>query len=623
MMDIPEMIAVFICLTCLSNVMQVNAQEPMVVLAQGPVKGIQVFSDSRQIINAFLGIPYAAAPIGELRFAPPERHPGWNRTMFSAGRFAPACPQLQESSSMAQVRQEEDCLYLNIWTPETPPNFRRGLPIVILLEGEGFVSGLVSRFPGQDLAAEGVIVVSVSYRLNVFGFFCLEDSEARGNLGLLDQYFALLWVRENIEQFGGDPRSITLMGHSAGAASVMYHITSPRTAGLFHRAIVMSGSVTSPWSRAQHPGNSSRGIARSLGCFATTSRAILSCLRTKSTAEILRAFETQYKNGNWTAMVLPVVDTFLPETEQYLPRDPKEVLQTGNYITMPLLTGTTSHEGAVTLYQWSDLVRQSYLQLRHFFEHSAIPGVMEHYGFGKTEQIREILKWRYPEKAGENSASALLLKLLEFYSDSQFVAPHVRQLELLSHSTEPLFVYKFQQSGPDLYGNTLNISGSAHGSEFLYLFGPTLMMKLSNRRFTPDEERFSKRMKRHWADFIKQGNPNGAGFGLAWQRAKPDNYNCWVLMSELQQQGQPPRCDVGQNAADMWNDLLPRLQQLVDTKSPPEISTTDSRLGSDSSQPFRSAMYTLIGFVAVLLVMLVVCLVLLKRHAKERDRDLF
>ncbi|PSN45889.1 Neuroligin-4 [Blattella germanica] len=458
---------------------------------------------------------------------PPERHPGWNHSLF-AGSFAKACPQLQEISNMAPISQDEDCLYLNIWTPESIANYRNGAPVVLFLEGEGFVTGSVSRFPGQDLAAEGVIVVSASYRLNVFGFFCLEDSEARGNLGLLDQYFALLWVRENIEMFGGDTRRITLMGHSAGAASVMYHLTSPRTPGLFHRAIVMSGSVTSPWSGAQHPANSSRGIARSLGCLVFNSRATVACLRTKSTEEILRAFETQYKgespqpyppgfckyckncpydNGNLTAMVLPVVDSFLPESEQYLPRDPKEVLQTGNYLTMPLLTGTTSHEGAVTLYQRNDLVRQSYLQLRHYFENSAIPAVMEHYGFHNAPQIREILKWQYPDKARDGVVGALLLKLLEFYTDAQFAAPHLAQLSLLSRSPEPLYVYQFHQTGgPDLYGSTLNnMSGSAHGSEFLYLFGPTLMLKTAGRRFSPDEDRLSKRIKRHWADFIREG----------------------------------------------------------------------------------------------------------------------
>ncbi|KDR10633.1 acetylcholinesterase-like [Zootermopsis nevadensis] len=254
---------------------------------------------------------------------------------------------------------------------------------------------------------------------------------------------------------------------------------------------------------------------------------------------------------------------------------------------------------------------------------------MEHYRFAKERRIQEILKWQYSDKAREGDTNALLVKLLEFYTDSQFAAPNFRQLALLARSPEPLFVYKFEQTGgPDLYGNTLNITGSAHGSEFLYLFGPTLMLKLGGRRFTQDEDRFSKRIKRYWADFIRQGSPNAPGsfgYGLSWKRATPEDYNCMVLRSEQQQQGQSMSCELGQEEAGLWNDLLPRLQQMTaaDTQSGSDTRTTDSRLGQDSSQPFRSAMYTLIGFVAVLLVMLVICLVLLKKHSKGRDRDFF
>jgi hypothetical protein len=155
------------------------------------------------------------------------------------------------------------------------------------------------------------------------------------------------------------------------------------------------------------------------------------------------------------------------------------------------------------------------------------------------------------------------------------------------------------------------------------------MMKLAGRRFTMEEDRFSKRIKRHWADFITVGNPIAPwsfGCGLSWQRATPEDCYCMVLRSGQQlPPGQIQNCELDQGMASLWNELLPRLRQLsaADIKGDISIRNTDSRLGQDTSQPFRSAMYTLIGFVTVLLVMLVVCLVLLKRHAKERDRELF
>nr|CAD7201584.1 unnamed protein product [Timema douglasi] len=362
-------------------------QEPRVQLNQGVAVGIKIYADSREPIHVYLGIPYSAPRIGESRFSPPEPPPPWNRT-FYANKFAPSCVQLTDPASKTPFPQDEDCLYLNIYVPEKNIN-RRETSVLVFIEGGGFVSGSVNNFPAQELAAEGVIVVSINYRLNVFGFFCLNDIYARGNLGLLDQYFALLWVKDNIESFGGNKSSITLMGHSAGAASVIYHMISPRTSGYFQRAIVMSGSVLSPWSRVEDPSKCSRAIARSLGCLAETSRTILQCLRSKSVEELLHSF--------------------LPEAEQYLPRDPEEVLKTGQYGPIPVLMGTTSYEGVVTLYQWRDLIRQSYQELRSFFENSAIPNILEHYDFIKrnSEGIREIIKWQYVNQVQEGDTNGM------------------------------------------------------------------------------------------------------------------------------------------------------------------------------------------------------------------------
>ncbi|XP_068085152.1 acylcarnitine hydrolase [Anabrus simplex] len=593
---------------------------------------IKVYTDGRLPINAYLGIPYAAPPVGELRFAPPQIHSGWNRSYF-AGSYKSACPQLQDVITRSSIAlQDEDCLYLNVWTPELQMNYRN-MPVVVFLEGEGFISGSAARFPGQDLAAEGLVVVTVNYRLNVFGFLCLNDSLVRGNLGLLDQYFALQWVQQNIASFRGDPRSVTLMGHSAGATSVLFHLASPRTGGTFHRAILMSGSVTSPWTRAQHSSNASMDIVRSLGCLGSSTEAVLQCLRGKSVAEILRAFESQYNNGNWSDLVLPVLDTFLPENEQYLPRDPEEVLDSGSYQAMPILTGITTAEGAVTLYQWGDLVRQGYSHLRQFLETSAIPHIMERYGFNKEKrnEIREIIKWQYLERAREGDTGALLTQILELYSDAQFRAPHARQLQLLLRSPEPLYVYRFEQTGgPDIYGSTINISGAAHGSEFLYLLGPTMMMQTVGRRLTAPEDRLGKTMKRMWRDFILQGNPSPSsyGYGLGWKHYTGDENEWYILSDTIPRQGySQPKSTTA--ASSFWNDLLPRIEALEkEEDSSKTEESSPSPVGPpmeqpDSSQPFRSAMYTLIGFVAILLILLIVCLVLLKKRTKERERDLF
>ncbi|KAJ1531651.1 hypothetical protein ONE63_000322 [Megalurothrips usitatus] len=396
---------------------------------------MRVLTETRQGVHAYLGVPYAEPPVGELRFS----------------------------------EQDEDCLFLNIWAPEGATPFRP-LPVVLVLEGRGFVTGTPTALPAQDLAAEGVVVVTVAYRLNVFGFLCLGDGGARGNLGLLDQYLALLWVRDNIEAFGGDPRTVTLMGHGAGAASVAMHLTSPRTLGLFQRAILMSGSASSPWSRSPSATAASLGVARSLGCplpllasypvplpplppLRPPSAPTLDCLRSKSTAEILRAFLTQYQAGNWSELTLPVSDSFLPPEEQYLPRDATEALRQGAFHQVPVVAGVADQDGTVALSEQRDLARQSFSQLRRFFADAAIPAAAKRYGFTQMPTIRALLEWKYVSSAPQGDTSALLAGLLQMYTDAQFKAPHARQLQLLAARTSQLFAYRFDQPGPDLVGS--------------------------------------------------------------------------------------------------------------------------------------------------------------------------
>ncbi|KAK3931794.1 Acetylcholinesterase [Frankliniella fusca] len=529
---------------------------------------MRVLTENRHGVLAYLGIPYAEPPVGELRFSAPARHRGWNGTL-AATSFRPACPQPEQTEGLstgaasdpARPQQDEDCLFLNVWSPEGATAFRP-VPVIMILEGRGFVSGRPSALPAQDLAAEGVVVVSVSYRLNVFGFLCLGDGGARGNLGLLDQYLALLWVRDNIEAFGGDPRTVTLLGHGAGAAS---------------RAVLMSGSAASPWSRSPSATAASLGVARSLGCplppfdpyprpappLRPASAPTLDCLRSKSTQEVLRAFLTQYQAGNWSDLPLPVSDTFLPPEEQYLPDDPRDPR---SFHQVPVIAGVADQDGTLTLSEQRDLSRQSFAQLRRFVLRAAIPAVAKRYGFTSLPtrwppvppapavdqgddggdladgagndlaaglrlgldapalevpvdaSIFSLLEWRYVSAAAPGDASALLAGLLQMYTDAQFKAPHALQLRLLASRTSQLFAYRFDQPGPDLLGS--GYPGAGFGSDLVLLLGPTTTRQLAGRRFTAQEERLSAYVKRMWVDFARTGNPTpGArGYGVSWRR---------------------------------------------------------------------------------------------------------
>ncbi|KAG8281059.1 hypothetical protein J6590_066718 [Homalodisca vitripennis] len=376
---------------------------------------------------------------------------------------------------------------------------------------------------------------------------------------------------------------------------------------LFHRAIVMSGSILSPWSHSQHPANTSRAISRSLGCMVVNqTRQILTCLRNKSTTEILRAFETQYMDGNWTDMILPVTDDFLPDIEQYLPKSPLEALRDGSFLKIPVLTGTTSHEGVIAISHWGgDLLAQGYSQLLKLFTSSILPMVMSRYGFhnhNSKAEIAAILKWQYIDSVKPGDTQGLISQLTDFYTDAQFKAPHLKQLQLLAKSDISVYAYQFEQSGVDLFGKDFNISGAGHGTELVFLFGPTLIQSSIGRRFSSAEERLSIAIKRIWAEFIRQGSlgSNPYGYGFSWRKysMEEDNYIILRTQTTLQPDRLKPDLDVmGRYRISMWNELLPQIRNISVSKTP-TVKNGVKGMQLTTDQPYRSAMYTLIGFVS-------------------------
>uniref|UniRef100_A0A8B9VC66 Carboxylic ester hydrolase n=1 Tax=Anas zonorhyncha TaxID=75864 RepID=A0A8B9VC66_9AVES len=229
--------------------------EPEVTIAHGRLRGKQAnVKGTDRLVNVFLGIPFAKAPVGSLRFSPPEPPEPWN-DLRDATSYPPLCPQDLSLLKKAEknykekhipFRTSEDCLYLNVYSPAGSDK-KDKLPVMVWIHGGNFVFGGASRYDGSALSAyENVVVVIIQYRLGLLGFFCTGDEHARGNWALLDQVAALRWIQENIEHFGGDPGSVTLFGVSAGSCSIYAHIMSPLSKGLFHKAISESGILIPP-----------------------------------------------------------------------------------------------------------------------------------------------------------------------------------------------------------------------------------------------------------------------------------------------------------------------------------------------------------------------------------------
>ncbi len=302
---------------------------------QGDVQG---FTQSH--VTSFLGIPYAAAPVGDLRFHKSKPHPSWSETR-DALSYGATCVQphfilastfpTQFYQAFANSTFSEDCLFLNVYKPDTSTV---GLPVMVWIHGGGFIMGSADfggLLRGDYVVQQGnVIVVSMNYRLGPFGFLAIDDPDMDQNVGLLDQVLALEWVRDNIVAFGGDPNKVTIFGESAGSMSVNYQLLSPLSKGLFHQAIMQSGSAGGYLPTTKQQAQLSQyPLAKKVGCPSTEQPDIIKCLQnvpadTLSTAAGLTIPTSPYVDGT------------------FLPGQPEVLYKSGQYNKVPSIIGTMS-----------------------------------------------------------------------------------------------------------------------------------------------------------------------------------------------------------------------------------------------------------------------------------------
>lgn len=342
-------------------------------------------------VDAFLGLPYGRAPVNELRFQKPlPIEKPWTGYVFNATTPADSCIQLNDTffgqfrgSQMwnANSPLSEDCLTVNLWVPSNRPN--RLLPVLVWVYGGAYYSGSISLdlYDGAILAAKGeVILISVNYRVASFGFLFLDREDAPGNMGLIDQILAARWIKNNVRSFGGDPDSITFFGESAGAATISFMITSPQVEeGLFHRAILQSGAVTSPWTLARHEVAIYRSLrlAENLGCIKASLKYELNEQKQLVEVQDMRRYKDyDYKSDPNLVKCMQTVDAlqlinsepnntrviefpFVPVVDgHYIPEEPFAMLSRHNFKHIPVLLGGNTNEAVYFLvYQLTELLK--------------------------------------------------------------------------------------------------------------------------------------------------------------------------------------------------------------------------------------------------------------------------
>ncbi|MDJ0463883.1 carboxylesterase family protein [Streptomyces sp. H27-C3] len=428
----------------------------------------------------FLGIPYAAPPLGKLRFGAPQPPRRWSRER-DATRLAPACLQFSPFGLRDPQAVSEDCLYLDVYRPRgARPGAR--LPVLFWIHGGGYSQGTGTQFGGRTMAdLTQTVVVSINYRLGQLGYLALpelarENTLGTGSWGLMDQIAALKWTRDNIAAFGGNPSSITISGQSAGSGSACAMLASPRAAGLFARAILQSGPCTllrAPGTdRAEAQG---QAFAAAAGCPSQAGRAV--CLRATSGADLISAARTHPTPG-------PAVGDGL------LPVQPSATIASGAWNKVPVLIGSNQAEG-----RFFAALTKPYLTAQEYTD-----GITATYGAAAPQVLA-----RYPLTDYPTPYEAMAAVL----TDSTF-ACHTFVTAQAFATQVPTYVYEFDDpDSPTLYG--AQVPGvdmaNAHSAELAYLHDFTM----GDRPLTAIQKGLASRMKRYWAAFARSGNPNVLG----------------------------------------------------------------------------------------------------------------
>jgi para-nitrobenzyl esterase len=503
--------------TLVVGVLPLAAQEsvtPVTAFAFVRTEGGFVRGQHSGEVDKFLGIPYAAAPVGELRWKPPVPPKPWDgvREATEAGS---ECTQLKTVRGQGRVVVgSEDCLYLNVYRPANTQRTEL-LPVLIFIHG-----GLNHRESGNDydpseiVAKSKIIVVTLNYRLNVFGFLALPslDREAgdpsSGNFGLLDQQAAMRWVQENIIAFGGNPHKVAAEGESAGGIDLCAHLTSPGSAGLFDKVILES--MYCPAASHEEALATSAPVAVAAGC--TELRTAVACLRAKSAADILQAAEPLNPVvGGATA--IPGKDSGFNASPNYgnrvLPVNPVDALTSGTWNWSSILLGSNHDEAA--LFVAPALARKGELPM-------SVEGYERVVGYQFGSFAQTVLN----EYNLADYKSPFMAYADEVTDDSPLgcaLSPLSRSLSNFA----PVYRYEFNDAtAPTPFAGTPSSRltlGAYHGSELQYLFK---MIQLPGPQ-TPAQRALSEQMIRYWTNFVKTGDPNGPGL-LEWPRYDPSTH---------------------------------------------------------------------------------------------------
>jgi para-nitrobenzyl esterase len=449
--------------------------------SNGPVRGTETAA-----MKEYLGIPYAAAPVGDLRWRPPQPHARWGSPLDAAA-FGNHCPQ--PASPFGRASTSEDCLFLNVFTPNRRPGngHAKHLPVMFWIHGGGLVVGESDDYDPTRLVQQGVVVVTFNYRLGYLGFLAhpsltAEGGGSSGNYGLMDQQAALRWVQRNIAKFGGDPDNVTIFGQSAGGLSVHSQLASPPAAGLFDRAIVQSGAYVLSLPSLARAETQGAGVAHDLAC----DDGSLACLRAVPPSSIL-AIQPETAGA-----INPNVDG------NVLPLSIGDAFASGQFNRVPVIEGSTHDEFSIFAaiyieFEFGQIPTSFYPIVLSIF----LPMV------GLPASAAPAVQAEYPISTYNN----VLLAVTALATDAVFACPGRTAAQSLSQYV-PTYAYEFNDPNapqPFLDRQPSFPLRAFHASELRYLYDPPPGLDVP---LNGDQQKLADAMVSYWTRFAGTGDPN-------------------------------------------------------------------------------------------------------------------
>nr|QIK02109.1 carboxylesterase 9 [Holotrichia parallela] len=476
---------------------------PTITTPLGDVKGSIIISRLGKTIYSFRGLRYAKAPIKELRFQPPVPAEKWDG-LFNATVDGAACPQPNVEQT------SEDCLFLNVYTTKVPKGNqdKEKRPVMVFLHHGDFYSnsGRSTDIGPQYLLDQEIVLVVPNYRLGTLGFLSTGDKEAPGNYGLKDQVQALKWVKDNIAAFGGNPDAVTIAGYCSGGASVSLHLVSPLSKGLFHKAIVMSGSVYGNWPLSNNQLDLAKKQAKLVGCSEETSADIVKCLREKPAdviANTLPDFKEFAKEPvyHWS----PVIEQDFGQA-RFLTAHPIELVLKDKMEKVPVLVGMTADEFGGRAF---DIVSNETVlaELDKEFEKWA-PIVFMYERNSENSKVisKDLRSFYFSDKSIDKSS---LPALAQLFSDALVGFNVNRFVEVVAQKNEHVFYYNFNYKGRYSFfyltdSNNTTPYGASHIDDLIYLFN---FPKFPLFKETDSEAFMVEKMTTLWSNFVIHGVP--------------------------------------------------------------------------------------------------------------------